>query len=98
KAELFSPDRAARGVILLGTEWAEQLQREARIPVTTIAMEAQDDAAAADWRVQLLEELPTRTAFRISSAEHGALVTSIQAIGQHSAADAALALVMVLES
>ncbi len=46
KAALFTPARAARGVVCLGDAWGQRLAAEAAIPVTTVGSDA-----GADWRV-----------------------------------------------
>lgn len=48
KAELFTPDFADSGVVVLADDWARRLAAESPIPVTTISREAAD---APDWLV-----------------------------------------------
>ncbi|HCX86305.1 MAG TPA: UDP-N-acetylmuramoyl-L-alanyl-D-glutamate--2,6-diaminopimelate ligase, partial [Micrococcales bacterium] len=54
KASIFSPERAARGVVLVDDEWGRRLAAASPIPVATLATHPDDDSAAAtaaDWRV-----------------------------------------------
>ncbi|SDQ53703.1 UDP-N-acetylmuramoyl-L-alanyl-D-glutamate--2,6-diaminopimelate ligase [Quadrisphaera sp. DSM 44207] len=53
KAELFTPDRARRGVVVVDDAWGARLAERARatgLPVTTVATSAAAPAGA-DWRV-----------------------------------------------
>jgi len=52
KAQLFAPEQARRGVVVVDDEWGRRLAQEARIPVTTVATHVGDPAAGtADWAV-----------------------------------------------
>ena len=46
KADLFSPGRAARGLVCVDDAWGRRLAEESEIPVVTLGV-----AADADWRV-----------------------------------------------
>lgn len=99
KLPLFQPDRAKRAVVSLDSPYGERVVSESRIPVTTIKMipsitEGTDDA---DWKVELLDEQAAYTEFRLSGPEGRSLVTRVPMIGWHMAADAALAIVMMVE-
>lgn len=95
KRELFTPERARRGVVTVDSEWGERLIAESRIPVATLATESGVDA---DWRLEVLEETPVRTAFRLEGPGGRALETAIPLIGRYNAANAALAIVMLVEA
>ncbi len=95
KRELFTPERARRGVVTVDSEWGERLVAESRIPVATLATEPGVDA---DWRLTVLEETPTRTAFRLEAPDGRSLETSIPLIGRYNAANAALAIVLLVEA
>lgn len=73
----------------------------AEIPVVTIGTPsiAADPvaAAAADWVVTIDEERPAGTIFTLSGPA-GTLTTTVPVIGPHMAANAGLAIVMMLES
>lgn len=93
KRELFTPERAKRGVVVLDGEWGERLVAESRIPVTTIAL----DGRPADWQVRVLEERADFTSFELVG--NGQLLhAQLPLLGAFSATNAALALVMLVES
>ncbi|GAA4264568.1 UDP-N-acetylmuramoyl-L-alanyl-D-glutamate--2,6-diaminopimelate ligase [Frondihabitans peucedani] len=99
KLPLFQPDRAARGVVSLDSPYGQRVVEASRIPVTTIKVvppitEGTDDA---DWTVEILDEQAAYTEFRLSGPEGRSLVTRVPMIGWHMAADAALAIVMMVE-
>lgn len=92
KRELFTPERARRGVIVVDDEWGQRLVGESRIPVTTLSVHP-----GADWQVTVTEEQPNRTSFELSG--HGrTLRASVDLLGAFSATNAALALVMWIEA
>ncbi|RZS54335.1 UDP-N-acetylmuramoylalanyl-D-glutamate--2,6-diaminopimelate ligase [Microcella putealis] len=96
KLPLFQPDRSRRAVVSLDSVWGARLVREAGVPVTTIA--SLDDAEAdADWRVVVTDETPEYTAFTLTARDGRMLTTSVPLIGRHMAANAGLALVMLVE-
>ncbi len=95
KRELFTPERARRGVVTVDSEWGERLVAESRIPVATLATEPGVDA---DWHLEVLEETPTRTSFRLDAPDGRSIETAIPLIGRYNAANAALAIVMLVEA
>ncbi len=95
KAELFAPDRALRGVISLDSEGGTSLAAQVQIPVTTVSARPEQEA---DWRVEVVDEHPEHTTFRLSASTGKHLVTSVPVIGHHMAANAALAIVMLVEA
>jgi UDP-N-acetylmuramoyl-L-alanyl-D-glutamate--2,6-diaminopimelate ligase len=94
KRALFSSSIAARGVVCVDDEWGVALAKTADIPITTISARAD---TTADWHVEILVESIERTAFRVYSHEHS-LESSVPVLGDFMALNAALALVMVVES
>ena len=50
KAQLFEPDLASRGVIVVDDEWGRRLAAQSPIPVQTVSTHA-DDPHGADWVV-----------------------------------------------
>ena len=101
KLPLFQPDRARRGVVCLDTSWGARVVEESRIPVTSIATvghASPEDLARADWVVEVLDEQAAYTEFRLTGPEGRALVTREPLIGWHMAANAALAIVMLVEA
>ncbi|XUK62515.1 UDP-N-acetylmuramyl-tripeptide synthetase [Plantibacter sp. RU18] len=95
KRGLFEPDRARRGVVTVDSEWGARLVEESRIPVTTLTTRAE---VAADWRMTMVEEAAGSTTFRLEGPEDRVLVTRVPLLGWFMAANAALAIVMLVES
>jgi UDP-N-acetylmuramoyl-L-alanyl-D-glutamate--2,6-diaminopimelate ligase len=95
KRELFQPDRARRGAVLVDGEWGTRLAEESRIPVTTIATRP---GIEADWRVTIDEETVDHTAFTIEGPDRRSLSTSVPILGRFMAENAALAVVMLVEA
>ncbi|WP_022899227.1 UDP-N-acetylmuramoyl-L-alanyl-D-glutamate--2,6-diaminopimelate ligase [Humibacter albus] len=95
KLALFDPDRARRGVVTVDTGWGRRLADESRIPVTTLSMAP---GAEADWRVELGELALDRTGFTLHGPDGRSVTTSIPVLGSFMAANAALAIVMLVES
>ena len=95
KLELFSPDRARRGVVTVDTSWGARVASESRIPVTTLATMPGVDA---DWHMELGEQAIDSTAFTLIGPDGRSLSTSIPVLGSFMAGNAALAIVMLVES
>lgn len=95
KRELFQPERSRRGVVTVDSEWGRRLVAESRIPVTTLST---DPAVEADWRLEVLEEAATHTAFVLEGRGGRRLETRVPLLGWYMAANAALAIVMLVES
>lgn len=95
KLELFQPDRSRRGVVTVDTEWGRQLADECRIPVTTITNRADVEA---DWRMRVVAESATHTDFVLDGPDGRRLETRVPLLGWYMAANAALAIVMLVES
>jgi UDP-N-acetylmuramoyl-L-alanyl-D-glutamate--2,6-diaminopimelate ligase len=101
KLPLFHPEFARRGVICLDSPWGARVVGEARIPITTIATvghASEADVARADWLVEITEETAAYTGFRLTGPEGRTLETREPLIGWHMAANAGLAIVMLVEA
>jgi len=101
KLPLFQPDRAKRGVVCLDTAYGRRVVEESRIPVTTIATvghASPEDVEFAEWVVEVTDESAVFTEFRLTGPEGRSLVTREPLIGWHMAANAALAIVMLVEA
>ncbi|KAA0961646.1 UDP-N-acetylmuramoyl-L-alanyl-D-glutamate--2,6-diaminopimelate ligase [Microbacterium sp. ANT_H45B] len=100
KLPLFRPDRAVRGVVCLDSLNGAVVVERAEIPVVTVGtptIAADPEAAsAADWVVVIDDERASGTTFTLTGPA-GALTTTVPVIGPHMAANAALAIVMLLE-
>ncbi|MET4159423.1 UDP-N-acetylmuramoyl-L-alanyl-D-glutamate--2,6-diaminopimelate ligase [Agromyces sp. PvR057] len=95
KRDLFQPERARRGVVTVDSEWGRRLVEDSRIPVTTLTTRPD---VAADWRLTVLDEQPAFTAFRLEGPEGRVLETRVPLLGWYMAANAALAIVMLVEA
>lgn len=101
KLPLFRPDRARRAVICLDSSFAPEVVQRCEVPSVTIGTPAiaADPASAgqADWIVEILDERPGGTEFRLIARDGRSLTTVVPVIGRHMAANAGLAIVMILE-
>ena len=95
KLPLFQPERAKRAVISLDSPYGQRVVDSARVPLTTITILPDVEA---DWRVEILDEQAAYTEFRLTGPENRTLVTRVPLIGWHMVANAALALVMLVEA
>ena len=101
KLALFAPEHGKRGVVCLDTAWGVRIVAESRIPVTTIATighASPEDVDSAEWVVEVLDESAAYTEFRLTGPDGRSLVTREPLIGWHMAANAALAIVMLVEA
>ncbi|MEN9752004.1 MAG: hypothetical protein RLZZ600_1051, partial [Actinomycetota bacterium] len=94
KAELFDPDRAALGVAIIDSDWGQKLVDSARIPVSTIGYQGQD----VDWSVAVTSRSPISTSFSLTSRDGRTLESRVPMVGDYSALNAALAIVMLVDS
>lgn len=95
KLALFEPERARRAVVTVDSTWGDRLVTEARIPVTTLTSDPTRDA---DWWVTVISESAQHTDFRLSGPDGRAIETRVPLLGRFMAANAALAIVMLVES
>ncbi len=94
KLELFSPRRADRAVICLDSPYGLRAAQASAIPFVTISSNSAD---SADYTVTVKEETPAFTSFELSGPE-GTLFSKVPLIGAHMAANAGLAIVMLLQA
>jgi UDP-N-acetylmuramoyl-L-alanyl-D-glutamate--2,6-diaminopimelate ligase len=95
KLALFDPERARRGVVSLDTAWGARVVDAARIPITTISA---TPGVPAEWVVTIDDERAAYTEFTLTGPEGRSLTTRVPLIGWHMAADAGLAIVMLVEA
>jgi UDP-N-acetylmuramoyl-L-alanyl-D-glutamate--2,6-diaminopimelate ligase len=95
KLALFEPERAGRGVVSLDSSWGQRVVDAARIPVTTISA---TKGLPAEWTVDIGDERAEYTEFTLTGPEGRSLTTRVPLIGWHMAADAGLAIVMLVEA
>lgn len=95
KLELFTPERARRGVVSLDSEWGKRVVEESRIPLTTISSRPEIDA---DWKVELGKREGMNTRFTLIAPDGRSITTEVPLPGWFSAANAGLAIAMLVES
>ena len=93
KAALFEPGMARRGVVSLDSPYGHRLVERAAIPVATIATHGR-----ADWRLEITGRCQEETRFRLAAPDGRHLDSRVGMIGDHAAADAALAVAMLVEA
>jgi UDP-N-acetylmuramoyl-L-alanyl-D-glutamate--2,6-diaminopimelate ligase len=105
KLELFQPDRSRRGVITVDSDWGRRIAGECRIPVTTLANHPQAGpadpalpAVDADWHMRVVQTGARFTEFTLEGPDGRILQTRVPLLGWFMAANAALAIVMLVES
>lgn len=95
KAALFTPEHARRGVVVVDAEWGRRIAAQSSIPVTTLATEY---GAAADWHLAVTRETLDGTSFVLSGPNGANIRASVPVVGRFMAENAALAMVMLVES
>ncbi len=95
KAELFTPEHARVGVVCLDSPYGTGVVERSRIPLTTISSVP---GVNADWTLDVTAEFSTHTAFTLSGPEARSISTTVPIIGRHMAANAGLAIVMLVEA
>ena len=95
KLSLFQPDRGKRGVVSLDSPWGQRVVDGSRIPVTTISA---TPGIEAEWTIVILDEQAAYTEFSLTGHDGRSLTTRVPLIGWHMAANAALAVVMLVEA
>lgn len=95
KRDLFQPERSRRGVVTVDSEWGRRLVAESRIPVTTLTTRPDVEA---DWRLAVGEETATHTTFVLAGPDGRRLDSRVPLLGWYMAANAALAIVMLVEA
>ena len=95
KLAFFDPERGKRGVVSLDTAWGQKVVERSRIPVTTISA---THGVAGVWSVEILDERASGVEFTLTGPEGRSITTRVPLIGRHMAANAALAIVMLVEA
>lgn len=95
KVQLFQPDHAKRAVVSLDPEAGSRVVDASRVPVTTISSHGNQ---AAQWQLEVTDERPDGTGFRLTGPEGRAIESRVPIIGRHMAANAGLAIVMLVEA
>lgn len=95
KAELFTPERAHRGVISIDDDWGRELASIASVPVETVTTRTDLDA---DWQFTAEQVSLTRTDFTLTHRDGRTLNSSVSQPGWFVAFDAALAIVALTQT
>lgn len=95
KLPLFTKKRASRGVVCLDTKYGKDFVRASEIPVTTITSEL---GVEADWHVAVTAETPKYTSFVLAGPNGVTIRSRVPLLGAHMAANAGLAIVMLIEA
>lgn len=95
KAELFQPDRAHRGVVSLDSPYAQQFIERSNIPLVTVSSSPDQKA---DFFVNVTSELPGLTQFEVVLPSGRVIKSSLPIIGAHMAANAGLAVAMLIQA
>lgn len=95
KLELFQPDRSRRGVVTVDSDWGRRIVDECRIPVTTLSSKSDVEA---DWHMSVVSESALYTEFLLEGPEGRRLQTRVPLLGWFMAANAALAILLLVES
>jgi len=94
KLALFRPDRSRRAVVMIDSAPGRRVAAESQVPVVTVSTDA---AQPADWHVEVMEETRSGVAFALTGPK-GSLTGRLPVIGRHMAANAALAIAMMVEA
>ncbi|MEY4494191.1 MAG: hypothetical protein RL570_306, partial [Actinomycetota bacterium] len=95
KLPLFTKKRAQRGVVCLDTKYGRDFVRQSEIPVVTITSEL---GVSADWHVAVTAETPKYTSFVLAGPDGVNIRSKVSLLGAHMAANAGLAIVMLIEA
>jgi UDP-N-acetylmuramoyl-L-alanyl-D-glutamate--2,6-diaminopimelate ligase len=99
KAQLFTPDVAKKAVVTVDDAWGVRLADEARIPLTTLAtVENSAGWATAQWKMRVTAQTQRETTFTLQGPDGRQISTSVPLLGHFMASNAALAIVMLVES
>jgi UDP-N-acetylmuramoyl-L-alanyl-D-glutamate--2,6-diaminopimelate ligase len=95
KAELFTKRRAERGVISLDSAFGAEFASRSQIPFVTITSQAD---VRADWKVKVTAQRFEATDFVLTGPDDTRIESSIPLLGEHMAANAGLAIVMLIQA
>ncbi|MFJ3958563.1 UDP-N-acetylmuramoyl-L-alanyl-D-glutamate--2,6-diaminopimelate ligase [Arthrobacter sp. NPDC090010] len=97
KALLFTPERADRGVVIVDEEWGRRFAAASRVPVLRLAVD--NPSAEAEWRVSdVVSHGALGSEFTLSGPQGASLRARVPLPGGFNIANAALAVLMVLQS
>jgi UDP-N-acetylmuramoyl-L-alanyl-D-glutamate--2,6-diaminopimelate ligase len=94
KAQLFTPERARRGVVCVDDEWGARLAAAATVPVTTVA--TVPGAGPADWTVTGRRAEGVGTSFTLTGPDGAEVAGHCPLPGDFNVANVVVALVMLV--
>ncbi|MBP6683781.1 MAG: UDP-N-acetylmuramoyl-L-alanyl-D-glutamate--2,6-diaminopimelate ligase [Leucobacter sp.] len=95
KAELFVPERAKRGVVVVDGPYGQRLAKQSQIPVTTLATEY---GRSADWHLAITTQNLDGVSFVLQGPAGAHFRGRVPVFGRFMAENAALALIMLHEA
>lgn len=95
KRTLFTGERAKRAVVTIDGEWGRRLVAASEVPTVTLATRGEPDA---DWNLRVTAADATHTEFTLDGPHGYRLSTRLPLLGWYMAANAALAIVMLVEA
>lgn len=95
KRQLFVPERAQRGVVLVDDQWGRKLASTAQIPVTAITFTGEGDV---HWQAAITQQTARSVSFILTHRDGGSLRVTVPVVGAFMAANAAVAIVMLIEA
>jgi UDP-N-acetylmuramoyl-L-alanyl-D-glutamate--2,6-diaminopimelate ligase len=99
KSHLFTPAHARKAVINVDEDWGQQLASSTPLNALTVVTDPVSPWwDRADWSMTVTHSGPDETAFRLDGPEGAHIETSVPVMGTFMAANAALAMVMLLAS
>ncbi|WP_030486038.1 UDP-N-acetylmuramoyl-L-alanyl-D-glutamate--2,6-diaminopimelate ligase [Nocardioides aequoreus] len=93
KASLFTPERAARGVVNVDDPWGRRLLRVTQVPVVTCSV-----GGDADWRAVDVEQGPAGSSFTVVGPDGGAHRAHVPLAGSFNVANALCAVALAGEA
>ncbi|WP_244301018.1 Mur ligase family protein [Leucobacter insecticola] len=95
KRALFTPEHAARGVVVVDSEYGRRIVAESRIPVTRLATEYGQEA---EWHLAVTRQTLDGVSFVLQGPAGASFRGRVPVLGRFMAENAALALIMLHEA
>ena len=95
KLQLFTPELAERGVVVVDSPYGQRIARESRIPVTRLATEY---GREADWYLAITHQTLDGVSFVLQGPAGASFRGRVPVFGRFMAENAALALIMLHEA
>lgn len=95
KQALFTPQHAARGVVVVDSPHGQRLAHDSEIPVTTLATEY---GQSADWHLAITHHTVDGVSFVLQGPDNAYVRARVPLFGRFMAENAALAIIMLHEA